>query len=125
MGAASPKYDACAERNKKDMSNVEKDSGSTASRVSNPGDGSSRDTGIFVVIVNGDAVKVQVSAEQPLAAIIPVALENANVTGRPPEDWDIKDEQGNLYDRNRLVSDYDFPVGQVIYLSLRAGEAGM
>lgn len=40
----------------------------------------------LTVVVNGDPVKVKESVVSPLEAIIPEALKDAKVTGRPPED---------------------------------------
>lgn len=90
--------------------------------ASREGDESKKVT--LIAIVGGDPVKVKANADEPLESIIPDALEKAGTTGRPPEDWLIKDKEGNLYDRHKLIREYHFPTEFAVYLSLGTGEAG-
>ena len=78
----------------------------------------------LVVVVNGTEVKVKAEEDKPLGDIIPEALREANVTGEA-EAWDLKDENGKLFDSSALLSSFSLPAEAVLYLNLRrGGEAG-
>ena len=79
----------------------------------------------LAVSVGGEPVKIKAEEDDLLGSIVPEALEKAKVTGRPAEDWLLKDENGVLYDLAKRIGDYGFPSGYVLYLSLGAGEAGV
>jgi hypothetical protein len=79
----------------------------------------------LVAVVNGQPVNVEGNVNAPLQTIIPEALEKSGNKGQPPENWLVKDEQGNELDRLKKIGDFNFAPGTKIFLSLRAGVTGV
>ncbi|HLQ15207.1 MAG TPA: DUF2604 domain-containing protein [Candidatus Eisenbacteria bacterium] len=78
----------------------------------------------LTIIVNGVQAIVLANPEAPLAVVVPKALEETRNSGRPLEDWQLKDASGNPLDTSKKVEDFNFPPGTKLYLSLRAGGGG-
>jgi len=56
----------------------------------------------IVFIINGENVPVEgVAAGQPLSMGRQKALAGSHNTGRPPEEWEIRDEAGRHMKRSR------------------------
>lgn len=78
----------------------------------------------IAVIVNGEPTVVEANVNAPLGTIIPKALEQTENTGQPPENWELRDAQGNELDLHKKVEDYDFAENVVLKLNLKAGIGG-
>ena len=78
----------------------------------------------IAVNVNGETTVVEVNLNAPLGTIIPKALEQTENTGQPPENWELRDAQGNELDLHKKVEDHDFPEDVVLRLNLKAGIGG-
>lgn len=78
----------------------------------------------LTIVVGSTPVKVTVNDNEPLRAVIPKALEESKTVGRPPDDWELKDKDGNLLDVSKTVADYGFTDETTLFLSLKAGHAG-
>jgi hypothetical protein len=76
------------------------------------------------VVVNGEAVTVTANRNSPLKTVIPEALHESQNQGQPPENWELKDADGNLLDPNRKIEDFQFADKATLYLSLRVGIGG-
>ena len=76
------------------------------------------------VVVSGKDTAVEIPEDSPLSAVIPKALEQTGNSGRPPQDWELKDAQGNILDLDKRVGDYNFSKETPIFLSLKAGVGG-
>jgi hypothetical protein len=76
----------------------------------------------LIVVVSGTPVPVEVNVNAPLHTIIPKALKDH--PGQPPENWELKDVQGNLLDLDKKIKDYNFPSDVRLFLSLKAGIGG-
>lgn len=76
------------------------------------------------IVVNGTPTTVEANVNAPLRTVIGKALEQTNNTGQPRENWDLKDESGNVLDLSKKVEEYNFPAGITLYLSLKAGVGG-
>lgn len=77
------------------------------------------------VSVNGEpAITLTVKANDHLEKVIPQALDASGNVGRPPEDWDIKNEAGDVLDLKKKIEDFGFGDGTLLFLTLKAGEAG-
>jgi hypothetical protein len=50
------------------------------------------------------------------------ALEKTNNTGQPPENWEVKDSDGNILDLNKHLCDYN-ELDQ-LWFTLKAGIGG-
>ncbi len=84
-----------------------------------------RDHRVIVnAVVAGKGVLIEARENQTLAEIREEALKRTENVGQPPENWEIKDEQGNLLDPAKTLCDYHFGPEVTIYISLKAGAAG-
>ena len=78
----------------------------------------------ITVVVNGKPAEVFAIEDQPLGAIIPDALEQTGNTGQPPENWELRDAEGNLLDPNKNFGEYPFSEKDRLFLNLKAGVGG-
>lgn len=76
------------------------------------------------VIVNGQAVTVEANEHAPLRTIVPKALELSGNVGQPVENWELRDESGQLLDLAKKVSEFGFVAGTKLFLTLKAGVGG-
>lgn len=101
-----------------------KDKGSGHGNGGNGGSG--KDTDIELqIIVNGTPVTIESKLNQPLQAILVPALKEGGVAGEPePDRWLFKDADGNVLDKHRKISEFNFAANATLFLSLEAGVAG-
>ena len=78
----------------------------------------------LTVIVNGRAVEVEVNDNAPLHTLITKALAESHNTGQPPENWELRDQDGNVLDRDRKIGDFHFAAGALLSLTLKSGIGG-
>ncbi|NEJ11037.1 DUF2604 domain-containing protein [Rhizobium leguminosarum] len=78
----------------------------------------------LTIIVNGEPVSVEANVNAPLNTAIAKALEESGNVGQPPENWELKDENGTVFDASKKIEDLGITAGQKLFLSLKAGAAG-
>ena len=78
----------------------------------------------ITVVVNGQPTVVDAIGDAPLGTIIPDALRQTENSGQPPENWELRDTDGNLLDLNKTIEDYGFPDKVRLFLNLKAGIGG-
>jgi hypothetical protein len=78
----------------------------------------------IVFIVNGEDVAVEANLNAPLQTARNKALELSHNTGRPPEEWEIRDERGQMLDSAAKISSFEFTDGIRLFLTLRVGAGG-
>ena len=78
----------------------------------------------ITVVVNGQPTVVDVIEDAPLGTIIPDALHQTENSGQPPENWELRDADGNLLDLNKKIGDYGFQDKTRLFLNLKAGIGG-
>jgi len=78
----------------------------------------------LTVIVNGQPTTVTAEPEAQLGSIIPKALEQTGNVGQPPQNWELRDANGNVLDPARKIESFGFVSGIAIFLNLRAGIGG-
>lgn len=76
------------------------------------------------VVVNGTETELKVHAETLLTQVRTEALQKSGNVGRPDDDWEFKDEGGNLLDLSQTVAGVGLHDGDLVWLSLKAGVAG-
>ena len=59
-----------------------------------------------------------------MSAIIPDALAETGNSGQPPENWELRDADGNLLDLDKTFDDYGFTEKDRFFLNLKAGVGG-
>lgn len=78
----------------------------------------------LIFIVNGVETLVDANLHAPLKAAAEKALSQTGNTGRPLEDWELRDAQGHVLDLDQKVEDFHFPTGAKLFLNLKAGVGG-
>jgi len=78
----------------------------------------------LVVVVNGTPTTVEGNLNAPLKSIIGKALEQTGNSGRPPQDWELRDVAGQILDLNAKIGTFGFTSATRLFLNLRAGVGG-
>jgi hypothetical protein len=78
----------------------------------------------LAVVVNGQATVVEANPNAPLHTVIPHALQATGNSGQPPENWELRDENGTLLDTSKKISSFNFAPDVRLFLSLKAGVGG-
>ena len=78
----------------------------------------------ITVVVNGQPTVVVAELDAPLRTIIPNTLRQTGNSGQPPENWELRDTDGNLLDLDKKIEDYGFPDKVRLFLNLKAGVGG-
>ena len=60
----------------------------------------------------------------PLQTVIPEALRLSGSVGQPPDNWELKDANGNVLDLHKKIEEYHFGPDTTLFLSLKTGAAG-
>ena len=77
------------------------------------------------IIVNGQPNDVEANQNAPLRSVVGRALEATGNTGQPPENWEMRDAQGNLLDLDRKIGEFEFNADTRLFLNLKAGVGGI
>ena|ERR1700686_1449612 len=91
-------------------------------------DGHDHRPGHFVeitMVVNGQPVLIKATEGEKLADVRQRALTQTQNLAQPPENWEIKNEAGALLDPEKRVGEYHFGEKVTLFLSLKAGVAGV
>ena len=78
----------------------------------------------ITVVVNGQPTVVDAFDDDALSTIVPDALRQTANSGQPPENWELRDADGNLLDLNKKIGDYGFEEKTRLFLNLKAGVGG-
>lgn len=78
----------------------------------------------LVFVVGGEDVPVQVNPNEPLHAARNKALAQSDNTGRPPDEWEIRDARGGMLDPDAKIGALGLASGARILLSLKVGAGG-
>jgi hypothetical protein len=79
----------------------------------------------ITMVVNGQPVVIKAVEQQPLHVVRQKALEETKNLAQPPENWEIKNEAGDVLDPDKKVGDFGFGKEVTLFLSLKAGVAGV
>jgi hypothetical protein len=78
----------------------------------------------LVFIINGQPLPIETNANAPLRSAVQRALSESGNTGRPADEWEVRDANGILLETSRKVSDLDLSDGTRLFVSLRVGAGG-
>ena len=78
----------------------------------------------ITVVVNGQPTVIVAVENDRLRSIIPDALRQTGNSGQPPENWELRDSDGNLLDLNKKIGDFGFDEKTRLFLNLKAGVGG-
>ncbi len=80
---------------------------------------------VLIFVVNGrDVVLDDVNPSWPLHTARNKAIAKSNSTGRPPDEWEIRDETDQVLDPSRKISSFDFKSGTKLFLNVHVGGGG-
>lgn len=78
----------------------------------------------LIFIVNGVDHRVSANVEAPLVVAVQHALADSGNTGRPAQDWEVRNSAGVLLEQNRTLEDLHLEDGARLFLSLHVGAGG-
>jgi hypothetical protein len=78
----------------------------------------------LTIVVNGQPTQVKADLHEPLASIIPPALEQTGNSGQPPQNWELRTAEGKILPLERKIESFHFHPGTTLFLNLRAGIGG-
>lgn len=78
----------------------------------------------LIFIINGEGFSVETNVNAPLTAPVERALSESGNTGRPLDEWEVRDSNGVLLEIRRTVKDLGLRNGARLFLSLRVGAGG-
>ena len=79
----------------------------------------------LIFIINGQSFGVKANRHAPLLEAVSKALSESGNTGRPPEEWEVRDIQGVLLPKNRTPQELGLHDGTRLFLSLQVGAGGI
>lgn len=79
----------------------------------------------LVFIINGQDFPIEVAAHAALMSAVQRALAESGNTGRPPDEWEVRDASGVLLEKTRSPADLGLRDGTRLFLSLRVGAGGI
>jgi hypothetical protein len=78
----------------------------------------------ITIVVASTPTEVTRNENAPLGSVVAKALEQTKNVGQPPDNWELKDQAGNILDLTKKIRDFHFPEDVVLFLSLKAGIGG-
>jgi hypothetical protein len=78
----------------------------------------------LVIVVSGAPEAVRINRNQPLEHAVREALRESGNTGQPAEDWELRDEAGQLLMQTLRAEQAGLFDGQTLFLSPKAGAGG-
>ena len=85
-----------------------------------------RDHEFFLVfIINGQDYLSRVDPRLPLLIAVQQVLKESGNTGRPPEEWEVRDSAGVLLETSLTPEHLNLTDGARLFLSLKVGAGGV
>jgi hypothetical protein len=76
----------------------------------------------IVIVVGGKPITLDADVHASIQSLVSRALEASGNAGQPAENWELRDEAGNLVDLHKKVD--DFPNGTKLFLNQKVGVGG-
>lgn len=78
----------------------------------------------LIFIVNGVDVLVEANINQPLKVARDKALKDSNNTGRPVDEWEVHNDEGEALDSTQKIEALGLGDGSRLFLNLKVGAGG-
>lgn len=78
----------------------------------------------LIFIINGQDFPTRADAQLPLRIAVERALTDTGNTGRPLDEWEVRNANGVLLDTNKSPQELGLHGGARLFLSLRVGAGG-
>lgn len=79
----------------------------------------------LIFIINGQDYSIQVDTQLPLAIAVQQVLQESGNTGRPAEEWEVRDSAGALLETSRSPHALGLHNRTRLFLSLKVGAGGV
>lgn len=79
----------------------------------------------LIFIINGQDFPIEANTQAPLIEAVQRALAESDNTGRPPDEWEVRDASGVLLEKNRTPKDLGLIEEVRLFLSLSVGAGGI
>lgn len=79
---------------------------------------------VLRMIINGETSPVPCRRSETLQIAIKKALRLTRNTSRPIKEWQVRDANGVLLEKQRVLSDFKFKQNERLFLSLAIGAGG-
>lgn len=79
----------------------------------------------LIFVINGQSFPVKADRNEPLLNAVRNALIESGNTGRPPDEWEVRDIQGVLLPQTRTPQELGLKNGARLFLNLQVGAGGL
>ncbi len=79
----------------------------------------------LIFVINGEDVEIKVNVNEPLSAARDQALAKSHNTGRPPNEWEVRDSNGIVLPVEQKIKEFHFENGTKLFLTLKVGAGGV
>ena len=78
----------------------------------------------ITIVVNGKPEQVKVGSDEQVEKAVNTALEQSGNKGQPADQWELRDESGQILDVSKTIGVLDIKAGAKLFLNLKAGVGG-
>ena len=78
----------------------------------------------IVIVVNGQPVREKAGADEQVDEVVARALKESGNSGQPLDNWELRDESGQVIDFGRKFRELGIKEGAKLFLNLKAGVGG-
>ena len=78
----------------------------------------------LIFIINGEDFDVEAHLDEVLSAAVEKALHKSRNTGRPADEWEVRNAEGVLLEQARTIAELGLKNRERLFLSLRVGAGG-
>lgn len=75
-------------------------------------------------IINGENCPIKIDEYFSLHTATLLGLDESRNTGRPVDDWNVRDAKGTYLDKKKKLEEYKFPDSVRLFVSLEVGCGG-
>jgi hypothetical protein len=78
----------------------------------------------LVIVVSGQPLPLSVNTSERIEVVVRKALNDSGNHGQPPDDWELRREDGTLVEQQLTIRDAGLRDGMTLFLNPRAGAGG-
>lgn len=78
----------------------------------------------IIIVVNGQPVTEKASEDEEVGEVVERVLKESGNSGQPLDNWELRDESGQVIDFGRKFRELGIKEGAKLFLNLKAGVGG-
>ena len=78
----------------------------------------------ITIVVNGKPEGLKVGLDEQIGEAVKAALEQSGNSGQPADQWELRDENGQILDTGKKIGESGIGPGAKLFLNLKAGVGG-